>query len=74
MQPRSHRPGQHNPAAGIPATMYHHRVEAEASLRHAARLLEYCGVTDDESARLARIVFRLAQRVGVDAGRLEAAA
>lgn len=47
---------------------------AEAHLRAAARLLEYAGVTDPEAERLAHIVFRLAQRLAVDCGRLERAA
>jgi hypothetical protein len=47
---------------------------AEALLRQAARLLEVIGVTDDEMARTARVVFQIAQRVAVDAGRLERAA
>ena len=49
-------------------------VAIEAHLREAARGLEWLGVTDVESARLAGVCFRLAQRVAVDAGRLEAAA
>lgn len=43
----------------------------EIYLRRAARLLEFVGVTDTEAARMARIVFRLAQCIGTDAGRLE---
>ena len=57
-------------AAGGP-TMY---VEIEAHLRAAGRGLEWAGVTDSEAARLASIVYRLAQRVAVDSGRLESAA
>jgi hypothetical protein len=45
----------------------------ESHLRHAGRLLEVAGVVDPEAARLAKIVFRLAQRIAVDAGRLAAA-
>jgi hypothetical protein len=71
MSPRLHHREQHRASAGDPATM--HIREAEACLRAAGRLLEHVGVTDIESARLARVVFRLAQRVAVDGGRLEAA-
>lgn len=45
--------------------------EIEAHLRGAGRLLELVGVTEIEAARLANVVFRLAQRVAVDSGRLE---
>lgn len=69
MQPRHHRPKQHS-SAGAP-TMY---IEIEANLRAAGRGLECAGVTDPEAARLAPIVYRLAQRVAVDSGRLESAA
>jgi hypothetical protein len=41
-------------------------------LRSAGRLLEHVGVGDDEAARLALIVYRLASRVRAD--RLETAA
>ena len=46
----------------------------EAHLREAGRGLEFLGVADADAARLAGVCFRLAQRVAVDAGRLEAAA
>ena len=61
---------QDSTAPGGP-TMY---VVIEAHLREAGRGLEWLGVTDTEAARLAGVCFRLAQRVAVDAGRLEAAA
>lgn len=48
--------------------------EAEVCLRRAGQLLEHVGVTDLEAARLARVIFRMAQRVAVDSGRLESAA
>jgi hypothetical protein len=46
--------------------------EAELALRGAGRLLEV--QVDDGWQRLARIVFRLAQRIAVDSGRLDRAA
>jgi hypothetical protein len=46
------------------------QLEAECHLRQAGRALEVLGLIDDESARLAGIVYRLAQRVAVDTGRL----
>ena len=55
-----------NPAASIEM--------AELSLREAGRRLEHAGVIDPEWDRLAKVVFRLAQRVAVDSGRLAAAA
>jgi hypothetical protein len=68
---RDHQPTadpQHSASVGSP-TMH-----IEIHLREAGRGLELLGVTDPESARLAGVVFRLAQRVAVDAGRLEPAA
>lgn len=41
-------------------------VEAEAHLREAGRALEVLGLVDNESARLALIVYRLASRVRAD--------
>jgi hypothetical protein len=41
-------------------------------MRRAGRLLEL--EPDAESQRLSRIVFRLAQRIAIDSGRLEDAA
>jgi hypothetical protein len=49
-------------------------IEIESHLRAAGRGLELIGVTDREAERLAGVVFRLAQRVAVDSGRLESAA
>lgn len=43
---------------------------AEMHLRAAARHLEHAGVIDLEWHRLSKVVFRLAQRVAVDSGRL----
>lgn len=61
--------GQHTTSVDSRTTL----IAAEAELRAAGRHLEYAGVVDAEAERLARIVFRLAQRVAVDGGRLEAA-
>lgn len=41
-------------------------VEAEAHLREAGRALEVLGLVDNESARLALVVYRLASRVRGD--------
>jgi hypothetical protein len=41
-------------------------IEIECHLRAAGRLLEYAGVGDPESARLAGIAFRLASRIRSD--------
>jgi hypothetical protein len=60
----------HSAAADV--TM--HYVSAEKHLRAAGRGLERVGVFDPQGARLAGICFRLAHRVVVDSGRLEAAA
>ena len=60
----------HSAAPGI-TMMY--SIQAEAAFREAGRALEVLGVTDAEAARLAPIAFRLAQRVAVGCGRLEAA-
>lgn len=43
-------------------------------VRQAARLCEVAGVSDPQLARLAGVLFRMAQRLAVDSGRLEAAA
>jgi hypothetical protein len=69
MQPRPTTDAQSS-AGGAP-TVY---VQVEGYLRAAGRGLEWAGIVDPEAARLARIVFRLAQRVAVDSGRLEPAA
>lgn len=53
---------QHSASVGAP-TMH---IEIECHLRAAGRLLEYAGVGDPESARLADIAFRLASRVRSD--------
>ncbi len=58
----------HSVSVGTPTT---YLIEVECHLRQAGRLLEHVGAGDRESARLAGIVFRLAQRVAVDGGRLE---
>jgi hypothetical protein len=68
MQPRPTTDPQSS-AGGTP-TVY---LQVEGYLRAAGRGLEWAGIANPEAARLARIVFRLAQRVAVDAGRLEAA-
>jgi hypothetical protein len=47
-------------------------MRAEEHLRAAGRALELS--VDPELARMAKIAFRLAQRVAVDSGRLEVAA
>jgi hypothetical protein len=47
---------------------------AEQELRQAGRRLEHAGIADPEYARIAKVLFRLAQRVAVDSGRLEPAA
>lgn len=39
---------------------------AEEHLRSAGRLLEVAGVCDDESARMAQVIFRIASRVRSD--------
>ena len=41
-------------------------LEAEQMLRAAGRHLEFVGVCDDEAARMAGVVFRLASRVRSD--------
>ena len=65
-----HPPEQHEVASSGASSI----AMAELSLREAGRQLECAGVTDPEWSRLARIVFRLAQRVAIDSGRLEPAA
>ena len=70
---RQQRPGLLRSAAAVQPQHSRHD-EAESHLRQAGRLLELVGVADIEAARMARIVFRLAQRVAVDGGRLERAA
>ena len=40
--------------------------EAEAHLREAARALEVVGLVDGESARMAVIAYRIAQRIRTD--------
>jgi hypothetical protein len=69
MEPRRLDARQHS--SRFRAAMY---LEVEWHLRAAGRSLEWAGVGDPDAARLAGIVFRLAQRVAVDSGRLEAAA
>jgi len=49
-------------------------VLAEEMILEAARLCEVVGVTDPEQTRNAGVLFRLAQRVAVDSGRLDRAA
>ena len=49
---------------GATATEWH--VEAESHLRQAGRALEVLGLVDNESARLALVVYRLASRVRAD--------
>lgn len=70
MQPRPDRPNRNHRVAGVDAM----HLKIEADLRAAGRRLELLGVDDPEAARLARVVFRLAQRAAVDGGRLESAA
>ena len=41
-------------------------VEAEAHLRQAGRALEVLGLVDNEAARMALVVYRLASRVRSD--------
>lgn len=69
MQPRHRRVAQRSASVGAP-TMY---IEVECYLRAAGRGLEVLGVTDAESARLAGVVFRLAQQ-RVRSDRLERSA
>jgi hypothetical protein len=52
---RHHRPRQHSSGSADP-TVY---IAVESHLRVAGRGLELAGVSDPESARLARVVFRL---------------
>ena len=47
---------------------------AEADLRAAARTLETLAVIEPEFGRVAAWAYRLAQRVAIDSGRLDAAA
>lgn len=55
----SYRLGDPDPTTGPGA--WH--LEAEAHLRQAGRALEMLGLVDQESARMALIVYRLASRV-----------
>lgn len=70
-----HRPSEGSASGQDPVsftTLEGARLVAEIDLRSAGRALEWLGVVDPEAARLARVVFRLANRVRTD--RLETAA
>lgn len=63
------RPPESSTPSRYPTSRVGILVRAEIHLREAGRALE-CSV-DPELARLSKVVFRLAQRVAVDGGRLE---
>ena len=57
------RPPQHRREGQAPTVWYS---EAEAHLREAGRRLEVLGLVDNEAARMAIVVYRLASRIRSD--------